>query len=303
MTNEKLIEGLARQILNGWNPEQAKPVLEPLQRVLDAGDRMYENCPIDALAVAWKLAKAELEEKEGIKAGLAEAEAMDPKPWADESAPPSEPTSHDGHDWEGFPGGCKRLGCPPNCKQCDSTLKTGDGQLLRCQFHQRHNERLHESGDWEWLDGDAEPPSAPKSADPRCVTEGPMSAHDLAVYKRALEDAAPALCHLAWCCYQLGCGQPYNETPTAAQLESHRNALKAFQANPAMTAEENHENWMSYRLSQGWKYGPVKDEKAKTHPDLIPFDQLPEVERNKDVMDLLARRTIRALTSGAGRET
>jgi hypothetical protein len=27
---------------------------------------------------------------------------------------------------------------------------------------------------------------------------------------------------------------------------------------------------------------PVKDETAKTHPDLVPFDDLPEHERQKD---------------------
>ena len=31
-----------------------------------------------------------------------------------------------------------------------------------------------------------------------------------------------------------------------------------------------------------WQHGPVKDEAAKTHPDLVPFDQLPEHEKQKD---------------------
>ena len=30
------------------------------------------------------------------------------------------------------------------------------------------------------------------------------------------------------------------------------------------------------------QHGPVKDEAAKTHPDLVPFDQLPEHEKQKD---------------------
>lgn len=25
------------------------------------------------------------------------------------------PDTHDGHDWEGFPGGCQRMGCSPDC--------------------------------------------------------------------------------------------------------------------------------------------------------------------------------------------
>jgi hypothetical protein len=39
---------------------------------------------------------------------------------------------------------------------------------------------------------------------------------------------------------------------------------------------------MNERIAQGWTYGPVKDNAAKTNPTLVPFDQLPEVEIAKD---------------------
>jgi hypothetical protein len=32
----------------------------------------------------------------------------------------------------------------------------------------------------------------------------------------------------------------------------------------------------------GWQYGPVRDVKAKTHPDMVPFANLPKDERDKD---------------------
>lgn len=32
------------------------------------------------------------------------------------------PDFHDGHDWEGFKGGCARLGCSPDCKNPDKAL-------------------------------------------------------------------------------------------------------------------------------------------------------------------------------------
>ena len=96
--------------------------------------------------------------------------------------------------------------------------------------------------------------------------------------------------HACWCAYQLGAGLDYNLEPTSYNLASHIDGVRAFLNNPAMTASENHDSWMRCRLSAGWVYGEVKDVKAKTHPDLVPFDKLPLVEQNKDIMDLDARR-------------
>lgn len=46
----------------------------------------------------------------------------------------------------------------------------------------------------------------------------------------------------------------------------------------------SHDNWMCQKLADGWTYGPVKDEKAKTHPCLVPFDQLPPEQQFKDTL-------------------
>ena len=50
------------------------------------------------------------------------------------------------------------------------------------------------------------------------------------------------------------------------------------------TPMESHENWMQHRLDNGWKYGPVKDEKAKTHPCLVEYKDLPREQQVKDTM-------------------
>jgi len=101
---------------------------------------------------------------------------------------------------------------------------------------------------------------------------------------------APMICHKAWCFYQMGCGQDYNLQPNKEDLASHSDAVEAFLKDPWMTPADNHKNWMAYRSSQGWVYGKVKDKLLRTHPDLVPFDDLPEVEKRKDVMDIEARR-------------
>lgn len=43
-----------------------------------------------------------------------------------------------------------------------------------------------------------------------------------------------------------------------------------------------HDVWAESRLKQGWKYGEHRDEKLKTHSCLIPYEDLPEEEKNYD---------------------
>lgn len=94
--------------------------------------------------------------------------------------------------------------------------------------------------------------------------------------------------HVGWVCYQLGCGQPYNINPTDDQLKSLLNGVKFALDNPDMTEVDNHNNWMKCKMEQGWVYGEVKDMEKKTHPDLIPFEDLPDIEKRKDTMDYIA---------------
>ncbi len=48
------------------------------------------------------------------------------------------------------------------------------------------------------------------------------------------------------------------------------------------SAEELHESWCATKRADGWTYGAVKDADAKTHPCLVPYDQLPDEQRLKD---------------------
>ena len=66
------------------------------------------------------------------------------------------------------------------------------------------------------------------------------------------------------------------------QRESTRNGVAAILRGEADTAEEQHEIWMNEKLSQGWKYGPVKDAEKKEHPCCVPYEQLPWSQRAKD---------------------
>jgi len=47
-------------------------------------------------------------------------------------------------------------------------------------------------------------------------------------------------------------------------------------------AEQVHDAWAAARLDEGWQYGPELDRKRRTHPSLIPYEQLPESEKEYD---------------------
>jgi hypothetical protein len=43
-----------------------------------------------------------------------------------------------------------------------------------------------------------------------------------------------------------------------------------------------HERWMKEKLADRWVYGSARDDREKTHPSLVPYDRLPESEKEKD---------------------
>lgn len=47
-------------------------------------------------------------------------------------------------------------------------------------------------------------------------------------------------------------------------------------------AKNVHEIWSETRISQGWSYGPERNDAEKKHPCLIPYEKLPEEEKVYD---------------------
>ncbi|MDE6339135.1 MAG: Ryanodine receptor Ryr [Muribaculaceae bacterium] len=47
-------------------------------------------------------------------------------------------------------------------------------------------------------------------------------------------------------------------------------------------AKNVHEVWSRNRMSEGWTYGPVRDDANKKHPCLVPYEDLPESEKDYD---------------------
>ena len=47
-------------------------------------------------------------------------------------------------------------------------------------------------------------------------------------------------------------------------------------------AKNVHEVWAKSRLDQGWTYGEERSDAMKQHPCLVPYENLPEVEKAYD---------------------
>lgn len=47
-------------------------------------------------------------------------------------------------------------------------------------------------------------------------------------------------------------------------------------------AKNVHEVWAQNRIDQGWQYGEERSDALKQHPCLIPYEDLPEVEKDYD---------------------
>lgn len=46
--------------------------------------------------------------------------------------------------------------------------------------------------------------------------------------------------------------------------------------------EASHASWLKQKVDEGWVYGATKDPILKTHPCIMPFDQLPKEQQAKD---------------------
>ena len=53
-------------------------------------------------------------------------------------------------------------------------------------------------------------------------------------------------------------------------------------ARSGATPEQLHDLWCQEKTAAGWTYGPTKDTAAKTHPCLLPYQDLPDEQRTKD---------------------
>lgn len=85
-----------------------------------------------------------------------------------------------------------------------------------------------------------------------------------------------------WCEFHGDATQPSWLDAPDWQVDSAIAGVKFHLVNPDADDAASHNNWLAHKTAEGWVYGPVKDPEAKTHPCMVPFDELPREQQFKD---------------------
>lgn len=85
--------------------------------------------------------------------------------------------------------------------------------------------------------------------------------------------------------------KPWDKAPKW-QKESSINGVIFLRDNPKAGPEHSHDNWMREKEANGWKFGEKKDEKEKTHPCMVPYNQLSDEHKAKDALFTSVVRSI-----------
>lgn len=74
-----------------------------------------------------------------------------------------------------------------------------------------------------------------------------------------------------------------NQTYTPTPLDTRDIDLpKELEELIEEMARNVHDVWAQGRIAEGWTYGRQRDDKGKTHPCLVPYEELPDIEREYD---------------------
>lgn len=95
------------------------------------------------------------------------------------------------------------------------------------------------------------------------------------------------VCHEANRAYCVALGdtsQPPWEDAPQWQRDSAINGVRAHLDGRATSPEKSHNMWLSEKLRDGWTYGEVKDPAQKRHPCCLPYSELSEAQKTKDVL-------------------
>lgn len=94
-------------------------------------------------------------------------------------------------------------------------------------------------------------------------------------------------CHEAnrvWCQANGDASQKHWQDAEQWQRDSAIMGVEFRLANPDAKHDAQHNAWMDDKTKDGWVYGPVKDAEKKTHPCIVPFEELPVFQQKKDAL-------------------
>lgn len=98
-------------------------------------------------------------------------------------------------------------------------------------------------------------------------------------------DAIARVCHevnRGYCAAYGDYSQPAWDDAPDWQKDSARLGVEMILKKPETKPSQSHESWYAQKEADGWVYGEVKDAEKKTHPCMVPYDQLPREQQVKD---------------------
>ena len=103
-----------------------------------------------------------------------------------------------------------------------------------------------------------------------------LSQKSLEMIAKACHEANKAICDMN--------NEPMESWDDAEQWQRDAaiQGVKDVLNDHSITPEKLHVQWMKNKEQDGWKYGEVKDADAKTHPCMVPYNELPEYQKLKD---------------------
>lgn len=76
---------------------------------------------------------------------------------------------------------------------------------------------------------------------------------------------------------------PWEQAPQW-QKDSAMKGVELHLSNPLAGPAGSHESWLAEKVASGWVWGPIKDADAKTHPCMVPFEELSQEQQAKDYL-------------------